>query len=77
MHLLLQKCCCFDLRTGCVVTGIVRLASWVIVLTASVYTCLHVFSPDDKGMFPYRAVINIENNGAYQSNHDRYHISVL
>ena len=61
--LLLKKCCCFDLRTGCIVTAIVRLVSWVIVLTASVYTCLHVFSPDDRGMFHYRVIVNIEKNG--------------
>ena len=61
--LLLRKCCCFDLRTGCFVTAIVRLISWVIVLTASVYTCLHVFSPDDRGMFHYRVILNIEKNG--------------
>jgi hypothetical protein len=60
-----RKCCCFDLRTGCIVTGCVRLLSWVIVLTASVYTCLHVFSPDDKGLFHYRARINIEENGNF------------
>jgi len=60
--LLLRKCCCFDLRTGCFVTAMVRLVSWVIVLTASVYTCLHVFSPDDRGMFHYRVILNIEKN---------------
>ena len=63
--LLLRKCCCLDLRTGCIVTAIVRLCSWVIVLTASVYTCLHVFSADDKGLFHYRVILNIEKNGNF------------
>jgi len=62
MTLLIRKCCCLDLRTGCIVTAVVRLLSWIIVLTASVYTCLHVFSPDDKGLFHYRVIINIEKN---------------
>jgi len=60
--LLLRKCCCLDLRTGCIVTAIIRLCSWVVVLTASVYTCLHVFSADDKGLFHYRVILNIEKN---------------
>ena len=61
--LLMRRCCCFDLRTGCIVMAIVRLITWVIILTASVYTCLHVFSPDDKGLFHYKVIINIEKNG--------------
>ena len=60
--LLMRRCCCFDLRTGCIVMAIVRLITWVIILTASVYTCLHVFSPDDKGLFHYKVIINIEKN---------------
>lgn len=40
-----------------------RLLLWVVVLSAAVYTCLHVFSADDKGLFHYRARINIEENG--------------
>ena len=68
--LLMQRCCCFDLRTGCIVMAIVRLITWVIILTASVYTCLHVFSPDDKGLFHYKVIINIEKNG-------KVHISTI
>jgi len=60
--LLMRRCCCFDLRTGCIVMAIVRLISWVVIFTALVYTCLHVFSPDDKGLFHYKVIINIENN---------------
>lgn len=62
MMLLMRKCCCFDLRSGCIVTAIIRLLSWIVVLTAAVYTCLHVFSPDDRGLFHYRVIINIEKN---------------
>lgn len=58
----MRKCCCLDLRTGCIVMALVRIFHWVIILSASVYTCLHVFSPDDKGLFHYRARINIEEN---------------
>ena len=61
--LLMRKCCCFDLRTGCIVTALIRSLHWVIIFAASVYTCLHVFSPDDKGLFYYRATLNIQENG--------------
>jgi len=57
----MRRCCCFDLRNGCIVTGIARLLHWVIILTASVYTCLHVFGPSE-GLFHYRVIINIEKN---------------
>lgn len=61
--LLMRKCCCLDLRTGCITVAFFRLLLWVVVLSAAVYTCLHVFSADDKGLFHYRARINIEENG--------------
>ena len=58
----MRRCCCFDLRNGCIVTAIARLIHWVVILTASVYTCLHVFGPSE-GLFHYRVIINIEKNG--------------
>ena len=58
----MRRCCCFDLRNGCIVTAIARLVHWVVILTASVYTCLHVFGPSE-GLFHYRVIINIEKNG--------------
>jgi len=59
--LLMQKCCCLDLRSGSIFIAIVRLLHWVVILTASVYTCLHVFGPSE-GLFHYKVIINIEKN---------------
>ena len=46
-------------------TALFRILHWVVILSASAFTVIHVFSPDDKGLFHYRARMNIEQNGKF------------
>jgi len=59
-----------NVRLEGLLIDIVKLITWVIILIASVFTCLHVFSPDDKVLFHYKVIINIEKNG-------KVHISTI
>ena len=60
---MMRKCCfCVDLRLGCLIVGVIRLFLWLVVLLAGFYTAIHIFSPDNHGMFHYSARINIERN---------------
>lgn len=59
---MLRRCCCFDLRTGSVFIGALRLISWLLILTAGTYVCWQLFILGHRGMVHYTVMINLEEN---------------
>jgi len=59
---MLKRCCCFDLRTGSVLIGAVRLMSWLIILTGISYVVWELFILRNSGMIHFKTMENLEQN---------------
>ena len=64
---MLKRCCCFDLRTGSVLIGAVRLMSWLIILTGISYVVWELFILRNSGMIHFKTMENLEQNGKFLS----------
>ena len=62
---MLKRCCCFDLRTGSVLIGAVRLLSWLIILTGISYVVWELFILRNSGMIHFKTMENLEQNGKF------------
>ena len=60
---MLKRCCCFDLRTGSVLIGALRLISWLVILIGVTYVVWQLFVLGHRGMVPFTVMQNLEENG--------------
>lgn len=59
--MMLKRCCCLSLFYGSLLIVVARLIHWILILLATIYVAVQIYSPDN-GLVPYHAKLDIERN---------------